>query len=41
MRLVGIWIMRLSVISWPTTKHDAHISVAAIINAWRAVQAEV
>jgi len=36
----GLWIMRLSVISWATTEQDADRSVAAIICAWRAVQAE-
>jgi glutamate/tyrosine decarboxylase-like PLP-dependent enzyme len=36
----GLWIMRLSVISWFTTEEDADLSVAAIIDAWRAVQAE-
>ncbi|HEX6118627.1 MAG TPA: aminotransferase class V-fold PLP-dependent enzyme [Dongiaceae bacterium] len=36
----GLWIMRLSVISWATTEQDADRSVAAIISAWRAVQAE-
>ncbi|MET1028163.1 MAG: aminotransferase class V-fold PLP-dependent enzyme [Dongiaceae bacterium] len=36
----GRWIMRLSVISWPTTEEDADRSAAAIIAAWRAVQAE-
>ncbi|HET6619754.1 MAG TPA: aspartate aminotransferase family protein [Dongiaceae bacterium] len=36
----GLWIMRLSVISWGTTEQDADRSVAAIISAWRAVQAE-
>ncbi|HEY3149070.1 MAG TPA: aspartate aminotransferase family protein [Dongiaceae bacterium] len=36
----GLWIMRLSVISWATTEQDADRSVAAIIGAWRAVQAE-
>jgi glutamate/tyrosine decarboxylase-like PLP-dependent enzyme len=35
----GLWIMRLSVISWFTTEADADRSVAAIIGAWRAVQA--
>jgi glutamate/tyrosine decarboxylase-like PLP-dependent enzyme len=36
----GLWIMRLSVVSWATTEQDADRSVAAIISAWRAVQAE-
>ncbi|HEY1382149.1 MAG TPA: pyridoxal-dependent decarboxylase [Dongiaceae bacterium] len=36
----GLWIMRLSVISWATTEQDADRSVAAIVDAWRFVQAE-
>jgi glutamate/tyrosine decarboxylase-like PLP-dependent enzyme len=36
----GLWIMRLSVTSWATGEADADRSVAAIIGAWRAVQAE-
>lgn len=36
----GLWIMRLSVTSWATGEQDADRSVAAIIDAWRAVQAE-
>ncbi|HET6158688.1 MAG TPA: aspartate aminotransferase family protein [Dongiaceae bacterium] len=36
----GLAIMRLSVTSWATTADDADRSVAAIIGAWRAVQAE-
>jgi hypothetical protein len=36
----GLWIMRLSIISWATTEEDAHRSVAATISAWRTVQAE-
>jgi glutamate/tyrosine decarboxylase-like PLP-dependent enzyme len=36
-----LWIMRLSVISWATTERDADRSVAAIIDAWRSVQAEL
>jgi glutamate/tyrosine decarboxylase-like PLP-dependent enzyme len=36
----GLWIMRLSVTSWATREGDADRSVAAIIGAWRAVQAE-
>ena len=36
----GNWIMRLSVISAPTTEADIDISADAIIAAWRAVQAE-
>jgi glutamate/tyrosine decarboxylase-like PLP-dependent enzyme len=35
----GRWIMRLSIISWQTTEQDADVSVAAIIEAWRAVRA--
>jgi glutamate/tyrosine decarboxylase-like PLP-dependent enzyme len=35
----GHWIMRLSISSWATTENDADRSVAAIIDAWRAVQA--
>ena len=34
------WIMRLSVTSWATSEADADRSVAAIIGAWRSVQAE-
>lgn len=33
------WVMRLSVISWLTTEMDGDASVAAIIEAWRAVRA--
>ncbi|WP_162917047.1 pyridoxal phosphate-dependent decarboxylase family protein [Dongia deserti] len=36
----GQWIMRLSVTSWATSEEDADHSVAAIIGAWRQVQAE-
>lgn len=36
----GLWIMRLSVTSWATSEADADRSVAAIIAAWRAVQAQ-
>jgi glutamate/tyrosine decarboxylase-like PLP-dependent enzyme len=36
----GVWIMRLSVTSWATSEADADRSVAAIIGAWRTVQAE-
>ena len=36
----GLWIMRLSVISGGTSEQDADRSVAAIIGAWRAIQAE-
>jgi len=36
----GLWIMRLSVTSWATSEADADRSVAAIVGAWRAVQAE-
>lgn len=32
----GRWVMRLSVISWPTTEEDADRSVKAIVDAWRA-----
>jgi glutamate/tyrosine decarboxylase-like PLP-dependent enzyme len=34
----GDWIMRLSVISGPTTEADVDMSADAIIRAWRAVQ---
>lgn len=34
----GLWIMRLSVTSWFTTEAEADRSIAAIIEAWRAVQ---
>lgn len=33
------WIMRLSVISGPTTQADVDMSAEAIVSAWRAVQA--
>jgi glutamate/tyrosine decarboxylase-like PLP-dependent enzyme len=36
----GLRIMRLSVTSWATSDEDADRSVAAIIGAWRDVQAE-
>lgn len=36
----GRWVMRLSVISWFTTDAEADRALAAIIAAWRAVQAE-
>jgi glutamate/tyrosine decarboxylase-like PLP-dependent enzyme len=36
----GQWIMRLSVTSWATGEEDADRSVAAIIAAWRSVQAD-
>ena len=36
----GRWIMRLSVTSWATSEADADRSVAAIMGAWRSVQAE-
>ena len=35
----GHRIMRLSISSWATTENDADRSVAAIIDAWRVVQA--
>ena len=35
----GNWIMRLSVISAPTTEADIDMSADAIIAAWRAIQA--
>jgi len=35
----GSWVMRLSVISAPTTEADIDMSADAIIAAWRAVQA--
>jgi glutamate/tyrosine decarboxylase-like PLP-dependent enzyme len=35
----GEWVMRISVISEPTTDADIELSAAAIISAWRAVQA--
>jgi glutamate/tyrosine decarboxylase-like PLP-dependent enzyme len=38
-RWKGRWIMRLSVISWPTTDADADRSVEAILAAWRSVRA--
>jgi glutamate/tyrosine decarboxylase-like PLP-dependent enzyme len=33
----GLWVMRLSVISWPTTEADVDLAVRAIIGSWRAV----
>ncbi len=33
------WVMRISVVSAPTTEGDIELSAAAIIAAWRAVQA--
>jgi glutamate/tyrosine decarboxylase-like PLP-dependent enzyme len=36
----GREIMRLSVISWPTSEADADRSAEAIIAAWRAVRGE-
>jgi glutamate/tyrosine decarboxylase-like PLP-dependent enzyme len=36
----GLRIMRLSVTSWATTEQDADRSAAAIVGAWRSVQAE-
>jgi hypothetical protein len=35
------WIMRISVISWPTTEADADHAVEAIIEAWRACRSHV
>ena len=32
----GKWVMRLSVISWPTTEADIDRSAEAIVSAWRA-----
>jgi glutamate/tyrosine decarboxylase-like PLP-dependent enzyme len=32
----GKWVMRLSVISWPTTEADIDRSAEAIVTAWRA-----
>ncbi|MEX1109948.1 MAG: pyridoxal-dependent decarboxylase [Dongiaceae bacterium] len=34
----GRWVMRLSVISWPTTEEDADRSVDAILAAWRQIR---
>lgn len=31
------WVMRVSVISWPTRDHDAETAVAQILDAWRHV----
>lgn len=36
----GDWVMRVSVISGPTSEADIELSADAIIAAWRAVQAE-
>ena len=33
----GEWVMRVSVISEPTTEDDIDRSVAAILEAWRSV----
>jgi glutamate/tyrosine decarboxylase-like PLP-dependent enzyme len=37
----GIWVMRISVISWSTTEADADRSVAAMIAAYRRARQEV
>jgi glutamate/tyrosine decarboxylase-like PLP-dependent enzyme len=34
----GRWVMRLSVISWPTADVDVDLTAQSIINAWRLVQ---
>lgn len=34
----GDWVMRLSIASGATTKHDIEMAAAAIISAWRAVR---
>jgi glutamate/tyrosine decarboxylase-like PLP-dependent enzyme len=34
----GRWVMRLSVISWPTADEDIETSIAAIVDAWRTVR---
>jgi glutamate/tyrosine decarboxylase-like PLP-dependent enzyme len=34
----GVWVMRLSVISWPTTADDIDRAAAAVIDAWRSVK---
>lgn len=34
----GRWVMRVSVISWPTTEADVDASAASIIAAWRQVR---
>jgi glutamate/tyrosine decarboxylase-like PLP-dependent enzyme len=34
----GRWVMRLSVISWPTGDDDVEASIAAIAAAWRTVR---
>jgi glutamate/tyrosine decarboxylase-like PLP-dependent enzyme len=36
----GQWMMRLSVIAWPTTMEQADRAVDAILDAWRAVRDE-
>lgn len=36
----GRWVMRLSVISWPTSEADGDAAVAAILDAWRACRAQ-
>jgi glutamate/tyrosine decarboxylase-like PLP-dependent enzyme len=37
-QLRGQWVMRISVISAPTTDHDADRTIEAIRRAWRAVR---
>ena len=34
----GTWVMRLSIIGWPTQPSDIDLSAAAIIDCWRAEQ---
>ncbi len=34
----GRWVMRLSVISWPTSQDDGDKSVEAILNGWRKIR---
>lgn len=36
----GRWVMRISVISAPTTEEDADQTIEAVVSAWRAVQEE-
>jgi glutamate/tyrosine decarboxylase-like PLP-dependent enzyme len=36
----GRWVMRISVISAPTTEEDSDQTIEAVLRAWRAVQEE-
>jgi hypothetical protein len=34
----NMWVMRISIISWPTTSADVFRAVDAIVDAWRCVR---